>query len=117
MFKQIFVILFSSIVSFFSMKYFLKKNYKRFYFIQGIVKYELKCKIKNAIYAPFCEIKNINNIIFYTTEKINCNNYIYDTLNNYYYLIEPGFYYYIKERSNLILNFDSSSFIFYLKIN
>ena len=50
------------------------KNYKRFYFISGIVKYELKCKIKNAIYTSFREIKDLDNIIFYTTEKINCNN-------------------------------------------
>jgi len=116
MFKQIFVILFSSIVSFYLMKIGLKKNYKRFYFISGIVKYELKCKIKNAVYAPFSEIKDFENIIFYTTEKINCDNYIYDKSIDYYYLIEPGYYYYIKEKSNLILNFNRSSFIFYLKL-
>ena len=116
MFKQIFVILFSSIISFFLTKYILKNNYKRFYFINGIIKYELKCKIKNAVYAPFSEIKQLDNIIFYTTEKINCENYIYDKSIDYYYLIEPGYYYYIKEKSNLILNSDNLSYIFYLKI-
>jgi hypothetical protein len=99
------------------MKYILRKSLRRFYFINGIIKYPLNCKIKNAIYTNFSQIKELDNYIFYTIEKINCNNYIYDTLTDYYYLIEPGYYYYInREKSNnLILNFDENTFVFYLK--
>jgi hypothetical protein len=118
MFKQVFVMIFFTIVSYLTMDYILKKSLRRFYFINGIIKYPLNCKIKNAVYSNFSEIKDLDNFIFYTTEEINCNNYIYDYFNDYYYLIEPRYYYYInKKKSNgIILNFDVNSFIFYLKI-
>ena len=86
MFKQIFVMIFFTIGSYLTMDYILKKSLRRFYFINGIVKYTLNCKIKNAVYSNFSEIKDLDNFIFYTTEKVNCNNYIYDFQNDYYYL-------------------------------
>ena len=118
MFKQVFIMFFSTITSYLITDYILRKSLRRFYFINGIIKYPLNCKIKNAVYSNYLEIKDLDNFIFYTTEKINCNNYIYDYFSDYYYLIEPGYYYYInKKKSNgIILNFDVNSFIFYLKI-
>jgi len=105
-----------TIISYLITKYILRTNYRRFYFINGIIKYPLNCKIKNAIYTPISDIKDMDNIIFYTKEKVNIDNYIYDIQNDYYYLIEPGYYYYIKYNSSIILNFNSNSYIFLLKI-
>jgi hypothetical protein len=104
------------IVSYLVTKYILRKNYRRFYFINGIIKYPLTCKIKNAIYTPISQIKDLNNIIFYTKDKANSENYIYDKIMDYYYLIEPGYYYYIKNKKSIDLNFNSNSYIFLLKL-
>ena len=116
MFKQIAIMIIFIIISYLTTKYILKSNYSRFYFINGIIKYPLTCKIKNAIYTPISKIKDMDNIIFYTKEKINTDNYIYDIQNDYYYLIEPGYYYYIKNNLNIKLNFNLNSYIFLLKI-
>ena len=92
-------------------------NYRRFYLINGVIKYPLNCNIKNAIYKNLYELENLDNFIFYSKDSINCKNYIYDKSNDIYYLIESGYYYYInKSKSNLILNYVPDTFIYYLKI-
>ena len=116
MFKQISITIIFIFISYFTTKLILKKNYRKFYFINGIVKYPLKCKIKNATKIKFCDLKEKYNIIFYTTEKTNYQNYIYDKLNDYYYLIEPDYYYYIKNEIDYELNFNLNEFIFYIKL-
>ena len=118
MFKQVLVMIFTSIVSYSLTVYLLTKNYRRFYFINGIIKYPLRCTIKNATYINGNLIKNLDNFIFYSNESIiDGDNYIYDKRMDHYYLIEPGYYYYInKSRSDLKLHFNPNSFIFYLKI-
>ena len=116
MFKQINIMFIFTFISYFLTKYILKKNYRRFYFINGIIKYPLKCKIKNAINISFLDLKELENVIFYTKDKINCNNYIYDILNDYYYLIEPGYYYYIKNKDNIKLKLENYTTIFYIKV-
>jgi hypothetical protein len=108
---------FSSFISLFLTVYILRKNYRRFYFINGIIKYPLNCTIKNASYTSTDQLKNLDNFIFYSNEIIDADNYILDKKTQRYYLIEPGYYYYInKSRSNLKLHFSPNSFIFYLKI-
>jgi hypothetical protein len=117
MFKQVLVMIFSSFISHFLTLYILRKNYKRFYFINGIIKYPLNCTIKNAVYMRADQLKNLDNFIFYSNEITESDNYIHDKNNNQYYLVEAGYYYYInKSRSNLKLHFSPNSFIFYLKI-
>ena len=117
MFKQVLLIVFTAIMSYSLTFYILTKNYRRFYFVNGIVKYPLRCTIKNASYIRANLIKNLDNFIFYSNETIDQGNYIYDKNIDHYYLIEPGYYYYInKPRSNLKLHFSKNSFIFYLKI-
>jgi len=117
MFKQISTIVFSAIFFYILTILILRKNYRRFYFINGIIKYELNCNIKNAVCKQFSQIKNKDNFIFYTKEQINCANYIYDKQTRLYYLIEPGYYYYInKSKNNLILKFNPNSYIYYFKI-
>ena len=116
MFKQVLSMVISSIISYLLTFYIMKINYRRFYFINGIIKYPLNCTIKNAVYKKIKELEKFDNFIFYSKDTINCENYIYDSNNNFYYLIEPGYYYYInKTKNNLILNGDNS-FIYYLKI-
>jgi len=116
MLKQVLVMAISSIISYLITNYILRKNYKRFYFINGIVKYPLKCTIKNASYIPFNELNNKINFIFYSKQKANCENYIYDKRLDYYYVIEPGYYYYINDQENYILNGNDNSFVYYLKV-
>ena len=116
MFKQVLTMIISSIITYILTFYILRKNYRRFYFINGIIKYPLNCTIKNASFELFSQVKNSDNFIFYSRESINCENYIYDKDNDKYYIIEPGFYYYINNKNNLILNCNVNSFIYYLKI-
>jgi hypothetical protein len=116
MFKQFALMIIFIVFSYLVTKYILRKNYRRFYFINGIIKYPLTCKIKNSSYTKLSEIKDLNNIIFYTKEKLNIENYIYDKNSDYYYLIEPGYYYYIKNKENIDLHFNSNSYIFLLKL-
>jgi hypothetical protein len=97
MFKQISILVISIFLSFIVTKQILKKKFNKFLFIPGIVKYPVKsAKLKKAKNIHFNKV-NLNNIVFYTLEKVNHNNYIYDIENDYYYLIEPGYYYYIKD--------------------
>ena len=116
MFKQVLSMIFSSIISYLLTFYIMKMNYRRFYFINGVIKYPLNCTIKNAVYEKISELSLIDNFIFYSKEPINCENYIYDKTNNFYYLIEPGYYYYINENPNLIKHFNSNLNVFYSKI-
>lgn len=96
MFKQISILIVSIFISYIVTKQLLKKKFNKFCFIPGIVKYSTKsAKIKKVKFSKFNDI-NLNNIVFYTNEKVNKKNYIYDIQNDYYYLIEPGYYYYIK---------------------
>ena len=116
MFKQVLSTVISSIISYLLTFYIMKMNYRRFYFINGVIKYPLNCTIKNAIYEKISELQKIDNFIFYSKDPINCENYIYDKSNGIYYLIEPGYYYYInKTKNDLILN-GNNSFIYYFKI-
>jgi hypothetical protein len=116
-FKQLLIMILFFSISYFISLYHLKKNYRTFYFIDGIIKYPLKCTIKNARKCLFSEIIHFNKLIFYTTEKINPKNYIYDISKDYYYLIEPGYYYYIKNISETVVHFDPNSSIFIVKLN
>jgi len=120
MFKQISLMVFTSVFSYVLTFYILRKNYRRFYFINGIVKYPLRCKIKNASYIQYKDVMDLDNFIFYSQEPINTDNYIYDKTNDTYYIVEPGYYYYINKRKNtkndLEVYFNPNSFIFYIKI-
>ena len=114
MFKQIIVTVVSMLFSYILTKQIVKKKFNKFYFVSDIVKYPIKSKLKKAIMSKFSEI-SLNNIVFYTTERINHNNYIYSIANDYYYLIEPGYYYYIKDSNDFSFG-NNDLYIFYLKI-
>ena len=116
MFKQIIVLSLFIFLSYFTCSYILKKNYCKFYYIDSIIKYPLNCKIKNVTKTTFRDIELIDNYIFYTLEKINCKNYIYDKILDCYYLIEPGYYYYIKNKKDIELHFNPNTVIYYFKI-
>ena len=117
MFKHISVIVIVGFISYFLFFCILKKDYKRFYFTDGVIKYPLNFSLKNTNCVNFENIKHMDNFIFYSKEPVDCENYIYDKVNEIYYLIEPGYYYYInKLKSNIILNYNPNALIFYLKI-
>ena len=115
MFKQIIIMIIFIFISYFVTQKIYKGGNK-FYFCSDTIKYPLICKIKKSIPGSIIEIQNQNDIVFYTREKINYNNYIYDTINDYYYLIEPGYYYYIKNSIQNIIHFKDNFNIFFLKI-
>jgi len=100
------------ILSYLVTKQIFKK--KVIHFTSNVIKYKLKPgKLKKAIYSKLSDI-GLDNTIFYTDEKINHTNYIYDIINEWYYLIEPGYYYYIKDSKNYSFN-NKDIYIYYLK--
>jgi len=116
MFKQISFLVISIFLSYIVTKQILKKKFNKFLFVQGIVKYPVKSpKLKKVNNAHFSKI-HLNNIVFYTLEKVNHNNYIYDISNDYYYLIESGYYYYIKDQSQFSFGINDLN-IFYIHLN
>ena len=121
MFKQVIIMVLFIIISYLVTKIIYKKKFNKFYIIPSIVKYPLKIKklqkLKNVIKIKLSDIKDLNNMVFYTNEKINHNNYIYDIINDYYYLIEPEYYYYIKESKNFEFHYSDNLYIHYLILN
>ena len=114
MFKQIIIMVIFIFISYIVTEKILK--YDIIYFKTGIIKYPLKYRIKNAKICTIEDIKNKNNLIFYTKEKINQYNYIYDITSDSYYLIEPKYYYYIRDSTKTIINFKENFSIFNLNL-
>ena len=114
MFKQVIVMVIFIFISHFVTEQILK--YDIIYLKNGTIKYPLKYKIKDAKLCTIENIKNKNNLIFYTKEKINQYNYIYDTILDSYYLIEPKYYYYIRDSTKTIINFKDNFNIFNLNL-
>ena len=116
MFKQISFLVFFIFLSYIVTKQLFKKKSSTFLFVPGIVKYKAKkTKLKKEVSSNFNTI-DLQNVVFYTNEKVNHNNYIYDILNDYYYLIEPGYYYYIKDPSSFSFGVNDMT-IFYINLN
>jgi hypothetical protein len=114
MFKQFIIFNLSIVVFYYFSNFYLKKK-ESFILINNKVKYPLKSKLKYTAKENIKNIKNLKNIVFYTTD--NCElDYIYNKKKDEYYLIEPGYYYFINDNPDLITNFNSNLNVFYSKI-
>ena len=86
--------------------YYLIKNHK-LYITDSIVKYNLdkKDELYMKKYTTKVNINEIKeNCIFYTTEKWSTKNNNYILFKDRYYIIEPGYYYYIHKDTKLFFN-------------
>ena len=86
-----------------------------------VFKYPLtdKSHFTDCIYLN--DLKFLNEISFYTNLNWSSknNNYIYDKKLDRYYIIEPGYYYYIPDSKRIKLKVNKNIKVFYLekKIN
>ena len=75
---------------------------------EGKIKYPINSFIlsREITSVPLSKLKNRKNYLFYTTHEWTTknNNYIYDKNKLYYYIIEPGYYYYLHGECELTVN-------------
>ena len=106
-------------ISYISTEYYLKRKFI-LVSLTTKLKNESKYKIKNTTKTTlqnlllFTGKRGFKHILFYTKDKLNPNNYIYEKENDTYYLIEPNHYYYIKDSK--LYSFHGNVEIFYIKI-
>jgi hypothetical protein len=84
-----------------------------------VFKYPLteKSHFSKSIYLN--DLKKLNEIAFYTNLSWSTknNNYIYDKKLDRYYIIEPGYYYYIPDSKRIKLKINKNIKVFYLEKN
>ena len=77
--------------------YFLIKRYlRKIYITEGVIKYKLLESDKSLFDKTSSKTPSK---LFYTTTRWSAlnNNYLHNTIDNRYYIIEPGYYYYITD--------------------
>ena len=122
LFKQVILLLLFSIISYIITSYYLKQKFIYFSLTTKLkneskyhIKNTTKTTLQNLVY--FSELSGFQNLLFTTKgpkNKLNQDNYIYDKKNDYYHLIENGYYYYIKDSKDY--TFHGNPEIFYTKI-
>jgi hypothetical protein len=106
MFKQIIFLFFIVItLSYFIIKHFLVSTHK-LYFSELKLKYTLHGSDKDYLdkysqNAQLFDLKKYTDVVFYTHSHWDKRNYI--KYNKRYYIIEPGYYYYITKKAELFL--------------
>ena len=109
MFKQILIILIILILVYFIIKYLLIRSHKLF-LDPSKVKYTLLDSDhdylkKYSKEIPIFELKSIRDpLVFYTNKKWSTKNNNYIKFKERYYIIEPGYYYYVLPETELFLN-------------
>jgi hypothetical protein len=111
MFKHFLIGILCLLIIFAIIKVILIKFHK-IYFHKGIIKYkfneyDLQHLKNHSIKRNIQDLKSMDSYIFYQEQKWNSknNNYIHDTINDRYYIIDYGYYYYIPDsRYSLIVN-------------
>ena len=110
MFKQILITIFLFIVIL-VVFYFLIKNFlvstHKLYLDESKVKYLLHDSDKEYLkkYSNKISISEIKeHSVFYTTKKWNTSNNNYIKFKERYYIIEPGYYYYILPETEMFFN-------------
>ena len=103
MFKQILIIVLIIIVLIIIV-YYTNNYLQRLYLYKDVIKYKLKTKNKYFLkkYSILQKIPiDYDKLLFYTDSKWSSKNinYILDIPNNYYYMIEPGYFYYLQDRN------------------
>lgn len=108
MFIQILIIFFILILVYFIIKYLLIRTHKLF-LDPSKVKYTLLDSDydylkKYSDEIPIFELKGLSESVFYTNKKWSSKNNNYIKFKKRYYIIEPGYYYYILPETELFLN-------------
>jgi hypothetical protein len=82
-----------------------------------VFKYQLTDKSYFTETSNLNDLKKLNEIAFYTNLNwsTNNNNYIYDKKLDRYYIIEPGWYYYIPDSKRIKLKVNKNIKVFYLE--
>jgi len=87
---------------------FIFIRFQKLYIHNDIIKYTLNQSDSNILkmYSDKKDISSMNNkSIFYSDHSWNTknNNYIHDTENDRYYIIDSGYYYYIPDPKRYLL--------------
>ena len=110
MFKQILIITIIIIISYFIFKVIFIANHK-LYLSKDIIKYTMSDHDKDFLKFNSSETKlidlNSEYNIFYTETPWSTKNNNYSLFNERYYIIEPGYYYYLNKDQITINNKDS----------
>lgn len=99
------------------LSYFILKKvliyYHKLYLEPGKLKTKMTPTDKSFLKmnSKITTLNDPNLELFYTDSKwsITNNNYIYDTLIDRYYIIEPGYYYYINPKNRYKITIEGSS--------
>lgn len=112
MFKQIFILLIITLLSYFIIKYILI-TFHKIYLSDEIIKYSMSDQDKKFLNMySINSILKLNNLtnLFYTDTKWSLKNNNYIFFNERYYIIEPGYYYYLnKQNYKLTINNENTS--------
>jgi len=116
MFKQILIILIILILVYFIIKYLLIRAHKLF-LDPSKVKYILLDSDHDYLkkYSKEISIFELKNLVepfvFYTNKRWSTKNNNYLKFKERYYIIEPGYYYYVLPETELFLNNNSKIFL------
>ena len=99
-------------------------KFHKIYFYKDIIKYkfnqyDLQHLKNHSVKRNVADLKNMDSYIFYQEQVWSSknNNYIHDTVNDRYYIIDSGYYYYIPDskRYSLFTNKNNEIYHFDLK--
>ena len=123
MFKLFLIGVIITVLILFIVKIILIKLHK-IYFYKDIIKYkfnnyDLQHLKNHSVKRKLSELKDMDSYIFYQEQTWSSknNNYIHDTVNDRYYIIDSGYYYYIPDskRYSLFINKNNEIYNFDLK--
>ena len=118
MFKQILIILILIILTYFIVNTIIIKTHKIF-IENNKIKYSLSKRDLEHLkkYSKKSNIKDIYNIVFYTDKKWSTKNNNHVKYKDRYYIIEPGYYYYLNKECKLFFTDLSVNYYYLKKIN
>ena len=123
MFKLFLMGVIMIIIIFVIIKIILIKFHK-IYFYKDIIKYkfnnyDLQHLKNHSVQKSIDNLKYMDSYIFYQEYawRSNNNNYIHDTLNDRYYIIDQGYYYYIPDSKRYSLFINKNNNIYHFDLN
>jgi hypothetical protein len=107
MFKQILIIITIIILTYFIFKFIFTANHK-IYLSNETIKYKMSDRDKDFLkmYSSDSLLENLTSDVnlFYTNESWSTKNNNYIFFNEKYYIVEPGYYYYLRKDQITINN-------------
>ena len=123
MFKLFLTMIILLIIILFIVKIIFIKFHK-IYFYKDIIKYKFNNydiqHLKNhSVNKSIVNIKNMDSYIFYQEHiwSSKNNNYIHDILDDRYYIIDQGYYYYIPDSKRYSLFVNKNNNIYHFDLN